>query len=133
MTRAAPEARLQKLVRSYLDVALPPEILWTASMAGTHLSPKARSHNKAMGVKRGWPDLSFLFPDGVTRFIELKAGASLSPEQREFRDACAPHNTFRVCRSIDEVDAALRAWGARMRAAPLFSHHFADGGDPLAA
>lgn len=126
MTRAAPEAKLQMLVRRYLDVALPADVLWTASMAGTNLSPRARDRAKSMGVKRGFPDLQFVFPDGVTRYIELKAGASLSPEQREFRDHCAAHDIFRVCRSLEEVDAALRGWGARLRAAPLFSHHMGE-------
>jgi hypothetical protein len=113
--RAAPESRLQITVRQYLNLCLPADIQWTASLTGTYLSPQARTRAKAMGVRPGWPDLQFLFPDGVTRFIELKAGSSLSPEQREFRDRAMPHGIWAVCRSVDEVSATLRGWGALMR------------------
>lgn len=119
--RGAPEAKLQMNVRRYLMVALAPphvpgSIIWTASLAGVNLSMAARTKAKAMGVTRGWPDLQFLFPDGVTRYIELKAGASLSPEQRDFRDRTSRHGIFAVCRSVEDVEAALRGWGAQLRA-----------------
>lgn len=117
--RAAPEATLQITVKQYLVYCLPAGILWTASLTGTNLSIRAATKAKAMGVRRGWPDFSFLFPDGVTRFIELKAGASLSPEQREFRDHANPHGIWAVCRSVEEVAAALRGWGAVMKDHPF--------------
>jgi hypothetical protein len=118
--RSNPEAALQIAVKRYLDIALlpphvPGSLVWTACLTGTHLSRQARSRARAMGVKRGFPDLQFLFPDGVTRYIELKAGASLSPEQKDFRDRCAPHGIFAVCRSVDEVATVLRGWGAPLR------------------
>lgn len=118
--RAAPEARLQMDVRRYLMICLPPahtpgSVIWTASLAGVNLSMQAANKAKSMGVSRGWPDLQFLFPDGVTRYIELKAGASLSPEQRDFRDRTTPHGIFAVCRSVEEVAATLRGWGAVLR------------------
>jgi hypothetical protein len=126
--RANPEAKLQAAVREYLVICLPEPpapggILWTASLTGTFLSPAARSRAKAMGVRRGFPDLQFVFPDGVTRYIELKApasagGGSLSTEQRDFRDFVRPHAIWAVCRSIDEVAATLRGWGARLRDDP---------------
>lgn len=118
--RANPEARLQIDVKQYLTLCLPDDIKWTASLTGTHLSIRAATRAKAMGVRRGWPDLSFLFPDGVTRFIELKtATGSLSPEQRDFRDAARPHGVWAVCRSVDEVEVQLRLWGARLRNHPF--------------
>lgn len=117
--RAAPETRLQIDIKQYLTVALGPEIYWTASLTGTYLSMAARTRAKAMGVQRGLPDLQFLFPDGVTRYIELKAGAGLSPEQREFRDRCAAHDIWALCRSIDDVATALTRWGATLRAHPF--------------
>jgi hypothetical protein len=120
--RAAPEAALQITVKQYLNICLGDEVQWTASLVGTYLTPQARSRAKAMGVRPGWPDLQFLFPDGVTRFIELKAGASLSPEQRDFRDRCAGRGIWALCRSVDEVSAQLRAWGA-----PLRDHPFGEG------
>jgi hypothetical protein len=120
MTRTNPEARLQIEVKQYLVVALPPSILWTASMAGVHVHIRTATRAKSMGVQRGWPDLQFLFPDGVTRYIELKAGSTLSPEQKAFRAFAAPLGIHAVCRSLPEVDAQLRAWGAPMRAHPFY-------------
>lgn len=117
--RANPEARLQISVKQYLNLCLPPEIQWTASQAGVRLAMREAVKAKAMGLKRGWPDLQFLFPDGVTRYIELKAGAGLSPEQREFRDIAMPHGIWAVCRSVDEVETQLRLWGARLRNHPF--------------
>ena len=119
MSRANPEHQLQVRVKHYLDVALPPSIEWTASAVGVNLTMQSATKLKAAGVRRGWPDLQFLFPDGVTRYIELKAGASLSPEQRAFRDRCAKHNIFAVCRSIEDVQKALTGWGAPLRDHPF--------------
>lgn len=122
--RANPEAKLQASVREYLMICLPEPpapggVLWTASLTGVFLSPAARSRAKAMGVRPGFPDLSFVFPDGGTRYIELKSEVgSLSAEQREFRDFTRPHGVWAVCRSVDEVAAALRGWGAPLRERP---------------
>lgn len=118
--RSNPEHQLQSRVREYLGWCLPAEVEWTASLVGTNLSVNARNRAKAAGVRPGWPDLQFLFPDGVTRYIELKAPeGSLRPEQRAFRDRCAPHGIWAVCRSVEEVEATLRGWGARLRNHPF--------------
>ncbi len=122
--RAAPETRLQISVKQYLNLCLPSDVQWTASLTGVNLTIQAATRAKAMGVRRGWPDLTFLLPDGRTVYIEMKAGASLSPEQREFRDAATPHGIWAVCRSVDEVEAQLRAWGVRLR-----NHPFRDMGE----
>lgn len=113
---AQPEHKLQVAVRQYLTLCLPPSVEWTASMAGANLSMSARTKAKAAGVRRGWPDLQFLFPDGVTRYIELKAEAGvLTLEQKAFRARCAPHGIFAVCRAVDEVAEVLTGWGAVLR------------------
>lgn len=121
--RANPEARLQISVKQYLTFCLPPEILWTASLAGHgKLTMAARNKAKAMGLKPGWPDLQFLFPDGITRYIELKSDTGrLQPEQVDFQARCkASGKTIHaVCRSVDEVEVQLRLWGARLRNHPF--------------
>lgn len=127
MTRARsnPEHMLQRSVREFLVYCLPADVLWTASMTGQNLSVMDRGRQKAAGVRRGWPDISLCCPDGITRFIELKsASGSLTPEQREFRDHCAPFGIFAVCRSVDEVEAALRGWGIALRAHPFRSEAY---------
>lgn len=116
--KANPESALQIAVKQYLVLCLPPSVEWTASLVGVNLPPMLAVRAKAMGIRRGWPDLQFLFPDGVTRYIELKVKASLSPEQREFRDRARPHGIWALCRSVDEVETQLRAWGVAMRNSP---------------
>lgn len=115
---AQPEHKLQVSVREYLMIALPPSVEWTANAAGVHVTMQTANKMKAAGVRRGWPDLQFLFPDGVTRYIELKVNASLSPEQRAFRDRCAKlrPDMWALCRSVDDVCTTLKGWGAPLRA-----------------
>lgn len=106
-------------VKEYLTYALPPSVEWTASAVGINLNMHAATKLKSAGVRRGWPDLQFLLPDGVTYFVELKApSGSLSIEQREFRDRCLPHGIWALCRSVDQVASALVGWGVELRAVP---------------
>lgn len=116
---AQPEHKLQMQVKRYLIYCLPATYEWTASAAGVRVTEAVAIKMKAAGVRRGWPDLQFLCPDGVTRYIELKAGSSLRPEQKDFRDRCAPHNIWALCKSVEQVDATLRAWGVPLRNHPF--------------
>lgn len=129
-----PEHKLQVSVKQYLEVALPRSIEWTANGAGQALSMYAAGKAKASGVRKGWPDLQFLFPDGVTRYIELKTDVgSLSPEQRDFRDRCYATQTdmWELCRSIEQVARTLTRWGARLKEHPFHPIDFA--GEVIAA
>lgn len=120
--RKNPEGALQVEVKEYLSVTMPRAIQWTASLAGHgKLSMAARNKSKAMGLRPGWPDLQFLFPDGVTRYIELKSQTGrLQPEQEDFQARCAPHGIHAVCRSLPEVVHQLRAWGAALGRHPFY-------------
>lgn len=118
---AQPEFLLQKSIREYLVVALGPEVEWTANAAGVRVTTQTANKMKGAGVRRGWPDFQFLFPDGVTRYIEVKAPeGSLSPDQRAFRDRCAPHGIWALARSIEDVARALTGWGVKLRAHPFY-------------
>lgn len=120
MSRDNPEDRLQIQVKQHLSICLPPSILWTSSLAGVKLTMRTAVKAKAMGLQRGWPDLQFLFPGGQVRFIELKAGKGrLSPEQEDFQARTERHGVWALCRSVEEVDVQLRAWGAPMRNHPF--------------
>ena len=113
------EEALQRSVTTYLEWCLPETFRWTASLTGVNLNRQARGRAKAAGVRRGWPDLAFLFPDGVTRYIELKAvHGSLSLDQRAFRDAATPHDIWALCRSVEDVAERLLKWGAPLRGWP---------------
>jgi hypothetical protein len=116
---ASPEHMLQMAVKEYLTYALPSEAAWTASAVGVNLTMFAAQKLKSAGVRRGWPDLQFLLPDGRVVFIELKSDVgSLSTEQRDFRDRCLPHGIWALCRSVDQVAAALASWGVALKAVP---------------
>jgi len=133
--RSNPEFSLQVAIIRYIERALPPEVLFTASNAGIYTGKLAAMKAKASGVRKGWPDLQFLYPDGVTRYIEVKVeGGRLSPEQRFFYDAArataaaqfAPISV--VCRSLEDVSETLAAWaeatGTHLKAVPLTSPIF---------
>lgn len=116
--RAQPELSLQIAVKRFLVLALPPAVEWTSSLAGAHLGHAQRAKAKASGLRPGWPDLQFLI-DGQTKFIELKTDTGrLSDDQKRIHAAMAP-GTVAVCRSLDEVAAALTGWGVRLRARPF--------------
>ena len=109
--RDQPEQRLQAEVASKLRFHLPDEIWWSASMSGSLRSPHLQRKAKAMGLNRGAPDLSFIFPDGVTRYVELKAAKGRpTPEQARLVQTLSVN--IAVCRSWQDVESALSAWMA---------------------
>jgi hypothetical protein len=121
------EAAFQMQVARYLDMALPPECWWTAFPAGG--GGKARGGKlKAMGLKPGVADILILTPRKVhwathILWLELKAkGGRLAPAQRAFMDRMydralmMPGVTVRVVRTLEEVEAALRAEYISLRA-----------------
>ena len=85
---------------------------WTASAAGVRVTPHVAKKMKAAGVRAGWPDLQFALVGGRTAYIELKAGASLSPLQRQFRLWAEPKGLWALARTIEQVETALIGWGA---------------------
>lgn len=124
MKRQRPEDALQRAVAEYLDLALPRGVaLWWHTPNGGKRSKATAGVLKAMGVKAGVPDLTFLWTrPGHARpfvgFIELKAGAGvLSGPQKDFRTACKALGAFSdVARSLTEVEMILRRWGCPLRA-----------------
>lgn len=112
-----PELSLQIRIKQMLMHRLPPDIPWTASAAGARMYATAARKAKASGVRPGWPDLSFLCPDAITRYIEVKAGSSLSKEQRDFRDYCQARrpDMWAPARSVDDVIDALTSWGVALK------------------
>jgi hypothetical protein len=109
--RSKPELHLQIEMARWLRANLRPEVRWTASASGVHLGPRGAHDLKASGLEPGWPDLSFLCLDGVTRFIEVKAGSALSAPQKAFRASAAPFGIWARARSVDELIATVTAWG----------------------
>ena len=114
MTRDNPEERLQRAVVQLFMLAYP-NLRWRAIPNGEYRSKRTAGRLKAMGVQPGVADLHITLPGGLTGWIELKSERGRqSPEQREFeqaeRGAGAMYN---VCRSLDNVQKTLKAWGIR--------------------
>ena len=106
---AAPEAALQRQVAAHLRLYLPSEVWWTASLSGIKLPIQAAARAKAHGVQRGAPDLSFIWPDGSTSYLELKAPKGrLTPEQAALAKVLA--DRMDVCTSLVAVVAVLDLW-----------------------
>lgn len=112
-----PEQALHEAVARFLDIALPIDAFWTTFPAGG--GGKARGGQlKAMGLKAGVPDILIVW-QGLAFWIELKAPRGvLSAEQRLVHDRLAFAGCERpaVCRSVDDVERALRAREIPIRA-----------------
>ncbi len=128
--RAQTEHALQAAVSAYLNVALPDDC-WFTSIDHANHSAIRGAMLKRRGVRPGLPDVCVLAggcgnycarPRGTCHGlfigIELKAKAGrLSPEQ------VACHARIRaaggeviVCRSVEEVESALRSLGVPLKA-----------------
>lgn len=115
-----PEQDLQISVCKWLDWCLPkPWRYWA-----TYNNAKNRTQggiNKAMGVKAGFPDLCVAGRlNGGTCLvgIELKVGArKLEDAQQDWRRWFFESGaSYFLCRSIDDVEDALRTAGVPLRA-----------------
>lgn len=110
------EGEFQKQVMKLLKIMLPRKT-WMTSIE--HRGPGAARGRvlKGMGVVSGVPDILLLW-EGRTHWLELKAPKGVvSNVQRvchaELEQAGSP---TAVCKTLDEVIAALRGWGIPLRA-----------------
>jgi hypothetical protein len=128
-----PEVDLHGAVADALNLLLLPPAEWTTFPAGhVELIRRAAAKLARLGLKRNWPDVLVLH--GTLHGIELKRrGGRLSQTrtvgtrrgrlrlvegQREvFPRLEAVGMRLADCESVDEVLAALRAWGVPLRAA----------------
>jgi hypothetical protein len=109
-----PEEALQRAVVQLLAVYASRGLLAFAHCPnGGYRTPAEAGALRAMGAMPGVPDILVWLPEGRGIGIELKAGARpLSEAQAAWHGALAHlgHRVY-VCRSVDEVEAALRAEG----------------------
>jgi len=122
--RQHPEADLQGATVKYLTYALPPGVLWTATLSGAHLGQAQRVKAKQAGLRRGLSDFVLAVPGKGPFFIEMKpprgqkvgkhrAYRSLTDEQEAW--AAAVGARWATCHSLEEVEAALKRWGVQPR------------------
>ena len=125
--RNQPEQDLQKAVAQYLRLALPfPDAWFTAIPAGG--GGKTRGAIlKGMGYHAGTPDMlviykrrivKYAFSDTVVIWLELKSANSWPTKiQKQCRDdLIAARCKWALCRSINDVERALRRFGVPLRA-----------------
>ena len=113
---ALSEHQLQIQVASHLKVVLPPYVIWFHVPNGEYRTKSTGCKLKAYGVLPGVADL-LLFHDSGVLAIELKSATGRqSPEQVAFGDALtALGGMYIVCRSVDQVNAALALAGIHTR------------------
>lgn len=106
------EDDFQIAVAERLDAGLPAGTLWWHTPNGGKRTKGVAGKLKAMGVKKGVPDV-FILHLGLPYFIELKQpGNSPSPEQRDFHATLKSQGVpIAVAKSLADVEAALAAFG----------------------
>lgn len=106
------EDALQTAVMRYLDLQGPRWGFFACHVPnGGRRDAREGARLKGMGVKAGVPDI-LIVKDGRADWIELKADTGrVSPAQRDMHCTLVERGCrIIVCRSIDEVIAALKAW-----------------------
>ena len=125
MTRSNPECRLQIDVVQYLRTVLPDGAVFWSVPNGGKMSAGARRLAAAMGEYPGASDLMVLWL-GRLHCLELKVRANpafgierttyQSPSQMAFESAVEAQGApYAVCRSIEDVRAALVSWSIPTR------------------
>jgi hypothetical protein len=104
------ESVLQRSIHQYLSWALPPDAIHFSIPNGLMRSKKAAARAQGEGLAAGVPDLCVIFR-GRAYFIELKSGRGvMSPAQRSMTQRLVYAGAaVCCCRSVPEVEAALRA------------------------
>jgi hypothetical protein len=117
MKRQYPEDDLAISVKDFLDVALPPEIVWFHVPNGGKRNVREAARFKAMGVLAGVADDVFIMPDAKVGFIELKVGSNTQEDsQKVFEtNVTALGCPYVVCRSVHDVQVTLEDWGVQLK------------------
>lgn len=116
MTNSQNEWSLQRSVAAFLSKALPSEAYWTSIDVGRSKSEREGALRRQRGVKPGIPDILVAW-NGLTLWLELKAGSSLSVPQAITRDELrANGHLWELCRSPEDVEAACLRAGIPLRA-----------------
>ena len=137
---SAAEHQIQVSIARYLDVALTEDTIFFAVPNGGHLAAKEKTialgkkkrfspaalKLKREGMKNGVADIvvidRFPFPAGGSRVIALEVKAprgTQSDDQKTWAQKASRAGVrYHVVRSIEDVAAALKGEGVRLRAIP---------------
>ena len=106
-----PEQALQIAACDFIEKAAPGLLFFHPANGGARSKVEGAIF-KAMGVRKGVPDLVILLPNAGAGFIELKAGKGvLSPAQKQWRDDLRARGyAWAEARSLEEVEDILGRW-----------------------
>lgn len=90
-----------------------PDWRYTHVASGEHRDIRTAVKLKAMGTKRGWPDLILISPQGVLHGLELKRkGEDLTDDQKLFMSwANVQSIPYAIAWTMDGALRILDAWG----------------------
>ena len=120
--RKQPEQALQRAVAQYLTLALPTPDAWFTTIPAGGGGKVRGAILKGMGYKAGTPDMLVIYKHspGYIKIIwlELKsAGGGLSKAQERCRDDLVGAGCrWALCRTLEDVERALRRFGVPLRA-----------------
>ena len=116
------EHMMQQTLTVFLGRALPPEVAWTSVDPATDqkMDAVAGKRRKDRGIKPGWADTQYIY-QGRFYAIELKIGNGPQSDNQKLRQAEieAAGGVYTICRSVEEVERQLRAWGFPLRATTM--------------
>ena len=118
--RKQPEQIFQRQVADFLTLALPTPDAWFTTIPAGGGGKVRGAILQGMGYKAGTPDMlviyNFRFPRVI--WLELKAGRGrLSKVQVECRDdLIRAGGEWALCRTLEDVEKALRRFGVPLRA-----------------
>jgi len=116
------EQDLQMQVKKFLELALPMPGSWFGASAAIGTSKTTGGILQGMGYKAGTPDMLVIcrdeFPGPRIVWLELKTtGGRLSKAQERCRDELtAAGCKWALCRTLEDVECALRRFGVPLRA-----------------
>lgn len=109
------ETEFHQTVAQFLDAVLPRDTWWTTFPAGGGGRVRG-AILKGMGLKAGVPDV-LIVQRGFAYWIELKTpkGIVSGDQTNTHADLLAVGCAVTVCRTLDDVVAALRCWGFELK------------------
>lgn len=127
----ADEDRLHEDVADALDKLLAPPAEWSTFPAGhTPLEPRYGAKLERMGLKPGWPDILVQHQGSFglelktqngrltrTRLVRNRRGGlrQVTGQEEMFPRLQRAGMKIAICRSVDDVLAALEGWGVPLR------------------
>ena len=115
------EHRLQQACAAFLSATLPHNVAWTSIDAALGRNDRMASvFRKMRGQKPGWPDVILCY-NGTLHGIELKTSKGRLSDAQHVAHAQIEEagGKIFVCRSIEDVERALRTWGIPLRGTTL--------------